>query len=550
MVTHLTRRFWNSLSGIGLLLGALLFAASLTPSLIPRGFELQGLLGGVAFATGYGLGVAVNALWDYLELPKLRGSVHRIALWLAIGLSSAIVLTFLARTAGWQNDIRERMGMELVSGAHPVTIGLIAAVVALVLLLLARLIGSLVRIGASGLGRMMPRRYIRALGGVLAGLLILAFADGVILREAIRAADASFGALDALFEPDAPQPTDPMQTGSDASLIPWQDLGRRGRGFVAEVTPVERIAAEAGGEVMAPIRVFAGLTSAETPEARAELALQELIRVGGFERSVLVVATPTGTGWMDPAAMVPLEILHRGDVATVAVQYSYLSSWISLLLEPGYGVAGARATFDAVYGYWRTLPRETRPRLYLYGLSLGADSSDQSFNLLDVVSDPFDGALWVGPPYSTPMWRQVTATRNPGSPEIAPVIGDSSVVRFATQDISPTLPDAEWDAMRIVYLQYASDPIVRFEMDSWRWPPDWMGEPRARDVSPEMRWYPLITFFQLIFDNMIALSVPMGYGHLYAPEHHVEAWAEVTEPPGWSDAELQALKARLAVRAD
>ncbi len=87
-------------------------------------------------------------------------------------------------------------------------------------------------------------------------------------------------------------------------------------------------------------------------------------------------------------------------------------------------------------------------------------------------------------------------------------------------------------------------------MDSWRWPPDWMGEPRAPDVTPEMRWYPLITFFQLIFDNMIALAVPMGYGHLYAPEHHVEAWVQVTEPEGWTDAELQALTARLAVRED
>ncbi len=442
MVVQLTRRFWNSLSGIGLLLGALLFAASLTPSLIPRGYMLQGLLGGVAFATGYGLAVAGNALWSYLELPKLRGRAEQVALWVAIGLSGAIVLVFLSRTTDWQNDIRARMGMELVSDAQPLTIGLIAVVVALALLLLARLIGILVRTGARWLGGMMPRRYIRAIGGVLAVLLIVAFANGVILREAIRAADASFGALDALIEPDTPQPTDPMRTGSSASLIPWEDLGRRGREFVAGATPVEEIAAQAGGAVMEPIRVFAGLTSAETPEERAELALQELIRIGGFERSTLIVATPTGTGWMDPAAMVPLEILHRGDVATVAVQYSYLSSWISLLLEPGYGVAGARATFDAVYGYWRTLPVETRPRLYLYGLSLGADSSDQSFNLLDIVSDPFDGALWVGPPYSTPMWRQVTAGRNPGSQQIAPVIGDSSVVRFATQYVSPDIDPA------------------------------------------------------------------------------------------------------------
>lgn len=36
-----------------LLLGVLLFAASLTPSLIPRGPAVQGILGGVLISLGY-----------------------------------------------------------------------------------------------------------------------------------------------------------------------------------------------------------------------------------------------------------------------------------------------------------------------------------------------------------------------------------------------------------------------------------------------------------------------------------------------------------------
>jgi uncharacterized membrane protein len=46
--------------------------------------------------------------------------------------------------------------------------------------------------------------------------------------------------------------------------------------------------------------------------------------VGGFERSVLVVATPTGSGWLDNGAVDTLEYLHGGDTAIVATQYSYL----------------------------------------------------------------------------------------------------------------------------------------------------------------------------------------------------------------------------------
>ena len=100
---------------------------------------------------------------------------------------------------------------------------------------------------------------------------------------------------------------------------------------------------------------MSGLNSAETAEERAALALAEMQRTGAFDRSLLVIATPTGTGWVDPAAMLPLEIMHGGDVASVSVQYSYLPSWLSLLVQPEYGEETADAVFRAVYGHWRSL---------------------------------------------------------------------------------------------------------------------------------------------------------------------------------------------------
>jgi uncharacterized membrane protein len=98
--------------------------------------------------------------------------------------------------------------------------------------------------------------------------------------------------------------------------------------------------------------------------------------VGGFERSVLIVVMPTGTGWIDPSAMDTVDFLHRGEVASVAMQYSYLPSWLSLLVELGYGAAAARALFAKIYGHWTKLPQESRPKLYLHGHSLGALSSE------------------------------------------------------------------------------------------------------------------------------------------------------------------------------
>src|SRR5687767_8464582 len=52
-------------------LGALLFGcASLTPSLLPRGWVLQGIIAGITAAIGYGLGVAVA--WFVAELTESR----------------------------------------------------------------------------------------------------------------------------------------------------------------------------------------------------------------------------------------------------------------------------------------------------------------------------------------------------------------------------------------------------------------------------------------------------------------------------------------------
>jgi uncharacterized membrane protein len=236
-----------------------------------------------------------------------------------------------------------------------------------------------------------------------------------------------------------------------------------------------------------------------------------------------------------------VEYLHGGDVASVAIQYSYLASWLSLLVEPDYGNEAARALFTEVYGYWTTLPKDKRPRLYLFGLSLGALNSQRSADLFDVLGDPLQGALWSGPPFPSSMWNSVTRRRQPGSPAWLPRFGNGSVVRFTAQTNALDIPGAEWGPLRIVYLQYASDAITFFEPASAYREPAWMIEPRGPDVSPELRWYPLVTFFQLLLDVMTATTTPIGYGHVYAPQHYIDAWVEVTDVR-WTPEEIDRLK--------
>ncbi len=52
-----------------------------------------------------------------------------------------------------------------------------------------------------------------------------------------------------------------------------------------------------------------------------------------------------------------------------------------------------------------------------------------------------------------------------------------------------------------------------------------------------------MTFLQLLVDMAIGLDVPIGHGHLYAPDEYIDAWVAVTAPEGWSEAEIAGLKA-------
>ena len=128
----------------------------------------------------------------------------------------------------------------------------------------------------------------------------------------------------------------------------------------------------------------------------------------------------------------------------------------------------SRALFAEVYRHWRSLPADARPRLFLHGLSLGALNSDLSFDLYDIIDQPFDGALWSGPPFRTETWRQVTAQRDPGSPAWRPSFRGGSVVRFMNQGPHPEPGNRDWGAFRMLFLQYASDPITFFSFESRR----------------------------------------------------------------------------------
>lgn len=524
------RPLFSPLTPLAMVLGAAAFTLALTPSLIPRTGPLQGAVAGLAFVLVYGLTAGLVALWRWLGLPV---SHSRPLAHLARAAALAIIAYGLFRATDWQNAVQTAVEMPPVESARPFIIAGVALAVLLLLLFIGRLFRRAAVIAANRLAILLPPRVALTIGVALTAWLFWAIGNGVLLHNLLRAMDGTYQRLDALIPTDDTAPTDPLKSGSAASLVDWQGLGATGRDRTKAAPDAATIARISGRPAKEPLRVYVGLNNAVDEAARADLALKELIRVGAFDRKLLVIATPTGTGWIDPASVAPLEFLWDGDVASVSVQYSYLPSWLSLVVEPEYGHETARLVFARIYDYWQTLPKAARPRLYLHGLSLGSLNSDISLEFYNILGDPPQGAFWVGPPFASRSWPKFTAGRNPGSPAWSPVFRDGALVRFTTQRNTTDVATAPWGPMRILYLQHPSDAIVFFEPASFYRQPDWMADPRGPDVSPELKWVPVVTFVQLLTDMMTATLTNAGHGHVYAASHYLEGWIALTDPPGW-----------------
>jgi uncharacterized membrane protein len=69
-----------------------------------------------------------------------------------------------------------------------------------------------------------------------------------------------------------------------------------------------------------------------------------------------------------------------------------------------------------------------------------------------------------------------------------------------------------------------------------------MQSPRGPDVSPQLRWFPMLTMLQLAADIAAAEEAPIGHGHAYAFADYLDAWRAVSAPADWDAESLAALK--------
>ncbi|MGY2128515.1 alpha/beta-hydrolase family protein [Blastococcus sp. SYSU DS0617] len=221
-----------------------------------------------------------------------------------------------------------------------------------------------------------------------------------------------------------------------------------------------------------PVRVQIGLADAATDEARARRAVEELVHTGGLTRSTVLVAVPTGSGWVDEDGIAALEALTGGDVATVTVQYAEQPSWLEYLRGTDRAARSASTLLAAVRAQLAALPTAERPQLLIFGESLGATAAAAAVTEIGGT----DGCLLAG---------------RPGSAGAAPVAGCTDV-------------------------RNDDDPVVH-------WRPGLMVTPRSG-----LPWLPVVTFWQMTGGLVTSLDHPAGAGHRYGASL-ADDWARLVE---------------------
>ncbi|WP_395309925.1 alpha/beta hydrolase [Mycobacterium sp. AMU20-3851] len=544
---------------VGIPFGALFFCLSLTPSLLPRDWLFAGLIGGINAAIGYGIGVLIR---KFLQRFVLRGrswwppkpALLRTAKIVVVAGALTVPVLMMIPAARWQRQVSALMGIDGPDTLTHMRTLVLAVLVGAACIAGWRVLVDLVKL----IARILIRRWRLQsevaffIGTAITAVLIVMLVNGVLYRGFLLGASQVFQPQNSTSAAGVAQPMEPEKSGSPTSFAPWDSLGYQGRNFVSGGPDAAELTRLNGRPAREPIRVYAGLQTADTDEARMAVLLSELERTGAFERELLVIIPTTGTGWVNPVAARAVESMYNGDTALVGMQYSYLPSWISFLGDREKSVDAARLMIDGIHRRWAALPEADRPELALYGESLGSFAGQGAFGWLpDIAEMGFSGVLWVGPPHESSLWSGLVVRRDPGTPEVEPRYDNGRTVRFS-QAAGPAdvqrVAAPPWEGTRVLFLQHASDPIVWWSPNLLFSRPDWLREPPGAGRTESMRWYPIVTFWQVSADITNASGMPEGHGHNYG-DSVLDGWVAVAPPAGWTPDDTERIRADLEAKA-
>lgn len=517
------------ISLIGVVGVLVMYGVSVSPSLLARSWQWHAVASGVLSAVGYIVGLTIQRFYA-LVVPRLGVEITAPKA-VSIAFRAVLLLGFFLWFLRWLlQSYRERKRANHLVGMRGDTLGeyLLGTVCAFILMLaLLGVAWGLQWIGraiVSVLSQWMHMVFALALSLLILVVIVYALTSQVLLKLGINFFTRHARKMNNRTAKGIVQPQVPERSGSPHSRSSWRAVGGQGRVFLGRGPSRADIEAVTGCSAMEPIRVYAGMPEeGQSLQNAADLVVEELHRTGAFDRAVILIATSTGSGWVDEWQVQPLEYLTRGNCATASMQYSFVPSSINFLTDLDVSEEAAVILFETIRRAVDEIPEDRRPALFVCGESLGAYASQHVFSgIVDVLSRT-DGALWVGTPAFTPMHAELTAIRHRGSPEVAPVVANGRHVRFVNvpENLWADVYGRElgdWNYPRVVYAQHPSDPVVWWNSELVWHKPDWISEKVDGDVSPHMQYTRGATYIQVLVDMPVAGTAPGGHGHTYHEE--------------------------------
>ena len=517
------------ISLIGVVGALVMYGVSVSPSLLARSWQWHAVASGVLSAVGYIVGLTIQRFYA-LVVPRL-GVQITAPQSVSIAFRAVLLLGFFLWFLRWLlQSYRERKRANHLVGMRGETLGeyLLGTFCAFILMLaLLGFAWGLQWIGraiVSVLSQWMHMVFALALSLLILVVIVYALTSKVLLKLGINFFTSHARKMNNRTAKGIVQPQVPERSGSPQSRSSWRAVGGQGRVFLGRGPSCADIEAVTGCSAMEPIRVYAGMPEeGQSLQSAADLVVEELHRTGAFDRAVILIATSTGSGWVDEWQVQPLEYLTRGNCATASMQYSFVPSSINFLTDLDVSEEAAVILFETIRRAVDEIPEDRRPALFVCGESLGAYASQHVFSgIVDVLSRT-DGALWVGTPAFTPMHAELTAIRHRGSPEVAPVVANGRHVRFVNvpENLWADVYGRElgdWNYPRVVYAQHPSDPVVWWNSELVWHKPDWISEKVDGDVSPHMQYTRGATYIQVLVDMPVAGTAPGGHGHTYHEE--------------------------------
>jgi uncharacterized membrane protein len=566
----------KSAAAAGLITGVRFATKSLEPSLMRRSAIDQGIIMGGSFLTGFLSGAVAGKALQILPFPKSGPAVKVLGVVAASARSAQVLNTrdpdtppSTDETEAWAEsgaEVLSALALTGLGGKHlpatklTTTSALVAAtaiegkaaldrrqdqpdlkylatatgVAAGLNLVVVGLVGIVVG-GAKLAGHLAPprrsTRSLATLAGAVATVAVLGLGAKVGTKALLGKIAAGNRSTEISY---AELPESTTVSGGRYSLAAYDTLGLQGRRLVSEYTHVEDIEDLMGEPVRAvPVRAYVGLGSAETEDERIELAIQELRRAGGFERSLIIAASPAGTGYVNYIAIEAAELMARGDVATVAVQYGEVPSMLSITKV---GEA-ARLYAKLVRRLREEVESIGRPiRIAAYGESLGSITCQ--IGVLQASEDRdgliVDHALWVGTPQGSRLFAELTAS---GVPVFDQFLDVEAYLAAGNEPPS------------ILLLNHDNDPVTKFTPTLAYRMPDWLKTTtRGRNMDPHQRWLPGIAFWQALIDTKNAATVVPGEFFSTGHDYRADLAEFIRLAYGFSDVsaeQMEAIEARL-----